>query len=360
LAIWRDGGGALCCKRSIFGDGSKMTADEIDELISGPARHFPISYDLYLAVTRDGKPWPTEHTTRLTVAEEKAGVVWTEELGRAKLGVENRRYLDDLSKYRSATEIETHAVETSGELTSPTDDSRELGDARAATLASPPDNPRAVIGGNQPPELTPAEALAARLNAVSADVVKWLGEIGGEPRTKIEADLLADYASKFSELKCLAETEHKIAKEPHLSAGRAVDALWFPLRDKASSLRKRCFDIADKWINAETARRAEEARKANEEARRRAAEAARETGSSAETVAEVKAEPVRIGNARTVSQRARAVYRVTDLQAGAAYIAAMGNPPTEFADVIEKIGRKMLDAGVKLTWIEKGSERKAV
>lgn len=318
VAVWRDGDGNLQCKRSIFGDGSKMTPEEIDELV-GSCGHYPIPYELYTAVTRDGQLWPHEASTKLTMAEIKDGVGWTLELGRKKLGIQEG--------------------------------------AQAADDAA--DNPRGVVGNNQPLAPSPVEVLSIRVEDISILVKDWLAEIGGAPRDKAEADRLADYASKFAELRSTAETEHKREKAPHLEAGRAVDAAWFPIRDKADALRKRCLEIAAKWMKAEEARRAEEARKANEEAKRRAEESARQTGAPAEPISEVKAEPVKIGHARTVSQRTRVVWRVTDLPAFANYLAKLDTPPPEFVEVCEKLANKLGKAGAKVPGIEKDSERSA-
>src|ERR1019366_1818843 len=88
VAIWRDKHGNLQCKRSIFGNGAKMTADEIDELLAS-CGHYPIPHDVWLAVTKEGKPWPIGYSTRLTMDEIKNGVTWTPELGRKKKLVES-------------------------------------------------------------------------------------------------------------------------------------------------------------------------------------------------------------------------------------------------------------------------------
>lgn len=311
VAIWRTVDGEIKCRRSIFGDGSKMTADEIDELLAS-CGHYPISHELYLAVTKEGKDWPDEYQTRLTMSEIRDGVAWTPELGRSKLG---------------------YAV---------------------------PENPRAVFGDNKPPEdLSADQQLSGQITALESIVKNWLKEIGGEPRSKAEADQMANFATKFAECKTAAESRHKTEKEPHLAAGRAVDALWFPIRDKAGALRKRCLDICNKWIDAEKARREEDARKANEEARRIAEERARHTDEPAQPVQEVVAEAVKIGNARTVSQRTRTVWKVTDLPAFAAYVAAMSSPPPDFIEACDKIANKLGSAGVAATGIEKTTVRSA-
>lgn len=310
VAIWRLADGTIKCKRSIFGNGVKMDADQIDELLAS-CGHYPISYELWEDVTKHGKPWPPEYGTRLTVQEIKDGVPWTPELGRAKLGID---------------------VE----------------------------NPGAVAGHNNPPEeITADQELGQRIMAAESSIVAWLEEIGGAPRDNAEADKLANYAAKFADFKTSAESQHKAEKEPHLIAGRMVDAKWFPWRDKAAALRKRVLQIAQQWLDAETERRQEEARKANEEARRLAAEQAG-PGAPAPPIEEVKAEPVKIGNLRTVSTRTRTIWRVTDPATYAAYLCRMKTVPPDLLEVLGKIANRQGAAGVNPPGVTKSVERSAV
>ena len=300
IAIWRDGEGAIHCRRSIFGNGAKMGADEIDELLA-TCGHYPISHDLYMAVTKEGKEWPPEYATTLTAQEIKNCVPWTPELGRAKIG----------------KDIE------------------------------PAENPRAVAGGNNPPkDLTPDQNLAGQVNVMEAAVADWLKSIGGEPRNKAEADTLGNYAVKFADFKTTAEAAHKVEKEPHLIAGREVDAKWFAIRDRAAAVRKRCLDIVGKWIKTEQTKRAEEARKANEEAARLRAEQAKTADVAPPAVEEVKPEPVKVGTARSLSQRERQTWVVTDPAAYAAFLCKMETIPPDLTEVLNKIARRQGAAGI--------------
>lgn len=85
IAIWRDDDGQIHYKRNLFFDHPQFTTGaEIGELLSASFR-YPISYELYLDVTKNGSQWPPEHSTRLTLKEIEAGTAWTLELARKKI-----------------------------------------------------------------------------------------------------------------------------------------------------------------------------------------------------------------------------------------------------------------------------------
>jgi hypothetical protein len=61
----------------------------------------------------------------------------------------------------------------------------------------------------------------------------------GEAKSQDEADQASDLATTLGELESRCTDLHKAEKAPHLAAGRAVDGAWFPLRDIASTIKKR-------------------------------------------------------------------------------------------------------------------------
>lgn len=307
VAVWRDGDGELQCLRSIFGSGEGMTAMQIDDLFAN--EHYAVPVAVFEAVIDRGEPWPELYTTRLRTKDIASGVCWSEAWSRAQL----------------AANVETHD---------------ENG------------NPRAIIGGNNPPsDLTPSQALAARIEAVAQALKGFLDGIGGAPRTKAEADAIANYASAFKEKSNEATAAHKVEKQPHLDAGRECDGLWFPVRDKAEACRKRALSIADAWITAEKGRLAEEARKANEAARKTAEANARVSGEPVEAIREVEPEPIKLGTGRTVSQRTRKVWQVSDLGAFVAYLVTLDPPPPALVEACETIAQRMGAAGVNVPGI---------
>lgn len=308
VAIYRETDGELACIRNIFGDGSGMTAMQIDEMFTG--EHYAIPHELYAAVTEAGEPWPELYTTRLRTKDITDGIVWSEKWSRARL----------------AADPETHDEEG---------------------------NPRAVAGGNGPPEdLSPDQALIARIEAVGKQLSAWLLTIEGAPKTQAEADMLGNYANKFKDFENAAVLAHKSEKAPHLEACRIVDSKWFgPVKDKAVALRTKALDLIRQFTKAEDAKRAEAARAANEVARKAAERAAKTGDAPVEPIAEIVPEKAKVGTLRG-SQRNAPVWTVTDLSKFVVYCAALTNPPPDLVDACEKIARKFGPAGVQAPGME--------
>jgi hypothetical protein len=308
VATWRDENGKILAwtSRAIHGHGQKLEGGHsIGETFS-EAFSYPVPYKLWDEV-KGGKPWPPEYKTRLTVKEATAGTMWTVEMGRARAGqdVEPEREFPSIKQQMIAKE----------------------------TAVTMPDNPRAVTGDNSPPaDLTPDQALAARVRKVASNFQDFLAKIGGKIKTKAEAGVAANYATKFGEFKSLAEVQHKVEKEPFLSKGREVDARWLPTARDAESHRAAVLKYAKVWTDAEQAAREEEARKANEIARQAALKEAQITGEPVEAIAEVKAEKVSIGTAKAITGRAKTIWQVTDSEAYFFYLRK--TCPEAFKDVI--------------------------
>lgn len=89
-------------------------------------------------------------------------------------------------------------------------------------------------GHNQPPE--GFEDLAKSIAEQAAEAEAWLKDRKIE--SQAEADECEKRANDFSKLKRQAETEHKSEKEPHLVAGRGVDAKYKPLIARAEAMAK--------------------------------------------------------------------------------------------------------------------------
>ena len=109
----------------------------------------------------------------------------------------------------------------------------------------------------------------------------------------------------------------------------------------------------------EDAKRQEELKRQREaqEAARKAAEEARAAGASgapAPAPAPVQLAPKKPTGLRTVR-----VCQITDLQAIAAQIAAMDNPPAEFVDACRTIARRMLESGAAVNGAEIVTEQRA-
>jgi hypothetical protein len=301
FSIWRDETG-LHCERSKYGDGSKMTADEIDEQFGWICR-YPIPYELYeLVITGEGQ-LPPEYKTRLTTKEIQGGIPWTPELGKRKLLADPERF-DEHGNERPGAEH------------------------------------------NNPPEDLPADrALAKRIHDLGLQLKALLDKFGGAPRTQEEAEVVSGYANKFKDFENEAVAAHKAEKAPHFEKCKEIDAKWFgPVRDKAIGSRDRIIAMIRAFEKAEDARKTEAARAANEAAQKVSAQAA--IDGPAETAPQIVPEPTKVSTLRGTGKRTQEKL-VTDLKAFLAYLASMDDPPGDLVDVAEKIARKLKGAGVK-------------
>ena len=353
IAIWRDDDGKVCCERVMFGGGERMSLDKIDELYASASR-YPLDEATYDAARR-GEP-PLGYKTRLSVKECQAGVMWSLELGRKKLGAE----VAPAEPPQSDGGTSLHTMLTA--------------------LANAPDNPRAVIGDNRPPVETPAEApvaepvpvghtfaaaertpdliLTEEVSALGAQVKVWLDSIGGAPRDKAEADIAADYKTKFAALEKKADKARVDEKQPHLDAGRDVDDRWRRPISNAKASKEKCGTIAQDWRNAENARREAAAAIANKEAADAAAKASQQYQAPIDPPAPVQAERVgSLGNTRSVAERAITRWQVDDPRAYATHILAQpGDLPAEIVEALGKVASRRAE---EAPGVSKHVERKA-
>ena len=340
VATWRDENGKIFAwtSRAIHGHGERLEGGHsIGETFS-EAFSYPVPYKLWDQV-KAGAPWPPEYRTRLTVKEAQAGTMWTEALGRARAGQ------DVEPDIGAANERQSKMLQAASESVP----SKEIAamSAKAKELDAV-DNPRAIQGHNGPPaDLTPDQVLANRVKKVASNFQDFLAKIGGKIKTKAEADVAGNYAIKFGEFKSSAEAQHKVEKEPHLLAGREVDAKWLPTARAADAHRITVLKYAKVWTDAEQAAREEEARKANEIARQAALKEAQITGEPVERIAEVQAEKVTFGTAKAISVRAKTFWQVIDAQAYLSYLSLKcPEAHKEVVAAMQKIANRQKSAAV--------------
>ncbi|RWX72530.1 hypothetical protein [Mesorhizobium sp. M2A.F.Ca.ET.039.01.1.1] len=149
------------------------------------------------------------------------------------------------------------------------------------------ENERARIGGNNPP-MTLAERLPLDYEAlterVAAILTKARDELPSEITTDDENSKLGEIIKGIRDVARDAEADRKKEKDPHLEAGRTIDAFFAALTDRLNKgkevLERRGKKYLDAKAQAERERREEAARIAREEAERklREAEAAEEAG----------------------------------------------------------------------------------
>lgn len=217
-----------------------------------------------------------------------------------------------------------------------------------------PDDDEVVAAQVKPPEpgigdnsgvVDEAETLKDQIEAALAGKTAYV---------KIEDDATAAKAlslrNRLNELSGQADKIRVKQKEPHLEAGKAVDAKWQPLVKSAKAGADEIRSAIAGWETEKYRRQQEEARKA-EQARIAAEEAARKQQGEtavleqpAPAAAPVEAAPAPIkpayGKAASVSVKT-VVKDVTDWPALAVYMSNHG----ECQDLLKKLAQRAIDAG---------------
>ena len=231
------------------------------------------------------------------------------------------------------------------------------------------DNPRAVIGGNMPPE-APYDAHKRHIDDLFETAQ---GFLDGEPiANQAQADAVGKLLSDAREARAAAEAQRKIEAKPFDDGKAAVQALWTPLTDEKKG---RCALIAETCKKAlapylqklddekraiEAAARAEADRKtaeaqaamqaadATDLAAREAAEALLKDAGKAEAAAKRAANDKAMvaGGARSVSLRTVWKYEVEDRRALANHVAR--TRPDEFAAMMEAWVATQVSDGVRV------------
>ena len=137
-------------------------------------------------------------------------------------------------------------------------------------------NERAVIGGNNPPIELFAEAENA-INDLYEEAKHWLD--GGEVKTPQELDSISMLLDGLRKAEKLADKNRKEEKKPFDDGGKAVQAKYKPLIDKASNAQDLCKKSMQPYLlEQERIRQAQEeaARLEAEQAEREAMQAAQD------------------------------------------------------------------------------------
>ena len=210
--------------------------------------------------------------------------------------------------------------------------------------------PAAAIGDNNPPQ-DEAEILKGQIEAATANADAYKDIKDDETAAKAQG-----VRSRLLELSGEVEDKHKVEKAPHLAAGRAVDARWFPLRDKAKDAANAIRAALSAYETRKDAvRRAAEA-KAAEDARK-AAEAGKPVPAP-QPAPEVPPEraQVRSSYGRAATVKTVRVAKVID------YDALFGSIKThpELVALMDKLAQRAVDAGVDVKGVEITEEKKVV
>lgn len=229
-----------------------------------------------------------------------------------------------------------------------------------ATADGPAENPRAISCDNSG-DAEAAEAMRLELVGEKELADQFLAK----PITSQEAaDQVAVWSKRIGDLKNRADKAFQAEKAPHLEAGRLVDEKW-RWRQDAETLVRRLKSHITPWLEKLRAEEQERARKAAEEARRQQEEATRlaAAAQAGDEAAAAQAEEVqaraiettkaaevqRTGAGRTgakVSLRTVTDVVITDLPALAAFYAGMNDAPADLKEVLLKLARRNISAGV--------------
>lgn len=219
--------------------------------------------------------------------------------------------------------------------------------------------------GHNSGETAPFELLRERIKDVGEQVKEWLASIGGAIATQEQADKAANFKSLFAELEKEAVAAHKVAKDPHLKAGREVDAAWKPIVELADASKRKAAALVTPYLVEQDRRAKEVVRLAAEEARR--AEEERASRAQADgfvpevapvPVASIAPEKPKAGTrGRTVALRTVKRVEITDLGALAAYLVEINS--ADLRAVCERSAHKMLLAGVTVPGAELREEKVA-
>lgn len=198
--------------------------------------------------------------------------------------------------------------------------------------------------------------------------------------TKDRADMAASWSKKLAAIAKKATDLHKVEKQPHLDASRAVDDKWRDLKEDPKSLSISLKRAMDDYLREEDRKEQERQRKAREEAdrlRREAEEAAQkaaadtiEAGLSdaakaeADRLAKEAAEAERAAQARNaqagrtgskVSLRTFVEARITDYDK---LVMALKDRP-EMRELVQSLANRAARSNVDLPGMERFEEKRA-
>lgn len=202
------------------------------------------------------------------------------------------------------------------------------------------------LGDNNPPEETPLEALERQITAAAAnlDAYKTLGTDEDAGKAQAVRSRLLDLGGQTDRLR---EAE----KKPHLEAGRAVDAKFKPLVDKAAAGANTLRAALSAYLTAKERREAEARRKAEDDAREAARAAAAANQPAPPPPAPAPEPPPAASTFRGASGRAASVKTVkkatvADLSAFVAFVVAQPEASASRQELVA-LADRLADRAVK-------------
>jgi hypothetical protein len=216
----------------------------------------------------------------------------------------------------------------------------------------------ATIGHNMPPEpIDPFAAMATHINDLYELAEGAL--IGGEIDTPEKAEQIEALKADLKKAVADADKARKAEKEPHLEAGRAVDAKWKELTDKGTLAAKTAATALTPWLQKVQAEKDAEQERLRKEAEAKAEEARKAFVATAPTDLEARANAEQL--AKEVAKATAAANRinraptglrtcwnatVTDYGALLAYMKQ--SDPQGLRDMLDEYAQKQKNAGVRM------------
>lgn len=240
-------------------------------------------------------------------------------------------------------------------------------------------NPRAVVGGNNPPPPSPLEAATKEIEDLYGEALLWMD--GGAVESQDLADGVSNLLNMIRAAEKRADEARKIDKAPHLNAAKAVDDAYKPIITKAQLAATTCRNALTPWLaKVEAEKRAvEDKARADAEAKAQAARAAMQATDGTHLDERAKAEALadeakraaraatRAGNdkakagsvGRTVSLRTSYRAEVTDMKEFARHVWQRHHD--ELAAFLTELAQRQVTRGQReLPGVTVHTEHKAV
>jgi hypothetical protein len=189
-------------------------------------RH-PVSYETYVAVAERGEAWPED----------------LPDLNKARYVLNSDPWQASPSREQTAL-----GLPKAGSFTSASSSREALRTSAHSSSTSPP-----TLGHNSA-GVSEAEGFMEEIELLWQSAQEW---VGGLPSlsSQTEADKVANYAERFSNLETRAEEARTAEKKPVLDEGRRIDAKWKPVISKASDGKVRMKKVLEPYLLAERERR---------------------------------------------------------------------------------------------------------
>jgi len=244
------------------------------------------------------------------------------------------------------------------------------------TIANGGPWPEYIVPVETAPDLAPHEAAAAELKAQQDAAKAWALALGGKPATQEQADKAANYAEAFGKIEKSSDKARTAEKEPHLEAGRAVDAKWKPITEGAALAKKWAKNLSEDYARAEAARRQREADDANRKARAEyeaaKARADQEAALAAKGVAVpqfapppeppkvIAAEPVKLGMRSRRQSLRKVTWEITDSTAMLKFLAERNAKSDALLAAALADAKTLMAAGIEVPGVVKGEREEIV